>query len=240
MFNHPVNIIAAALQKQNKSLPVLPCEPVTAICAITGIKQECIPRKEVISYTFTNLDIFRAPDSRFIGVDFFYSWNYGYPTGHTRDKHPERSSSWFCDGNEFLELNRQGIRDWVLKKEMPEAWTGYVTTSYKKHGSMVAKVNTKKRRVWAFEMRTVDCTNFSLMLNWWQTLNTVLRAGIVRSILESLECPAIVLKNLDIKKWVEFEKWARPKYQSALYAFLCYLLPSQDELKEEQKNAMPI
>ena len=233
---HPTNLISIALQKQNKILPPLPCEPVEEICAITGIKQMCIPREEVIQYTFTNLDMFVSPMSRFVSIDVFYAWNYGYKTNEDRKRanHPERMSSWFCDGEQFIELDRQGVREWVLKEKMPNIWTGYVTTSYKKHGSMVARINKGNRRIWAFEMRLVDCSNMIVVLDWWQILNSALRDGIGRTILESVECPPFVLGKIGVKKWIEFERWARPKYQSALYSFLCYLLPSQEELEKER------
>jgi len=68
---------------------------------------------------------------------------------------------------------------------------------------------------------------------WWDVLNVALRAGIGRTVLESLDCPPFVMAKVGLPVWLEFEAWARPKYLSALYAFLCYLLPSQEELKHE-------
>ncbi|OIO41911.1 hypothetical protein AUJ63_04665 [Candidatus Pacearchaeota archaeon CG1_02_35_32] len=235
---HPANLISIALQKQKKQkLPELPCEPVKAICAITGQRQLCLPREEVIKYTFTNLNLFVAPTSGFISVDVFYAWNYGYVTeGRGREKRPERMSSWVCDGEQFIELNRQGVREWVLKEEMPAVWTGYATTSYKKHGTMVAKVNIGNHRIWAFEMRLVDCSDMKLVMNWWQILNLALRDGIGRTIMEGLDCPPFVIGKIGLKKWIEFEQWAAPKYQSALYSFLCYLLLSQEELRDESNS----
>jgi hypothetical protein len=66
---------------------------------------------------------------------------------------------------------------------------------------------------------------------WWHILNLALRDGFGRTILENLECPPFVIRKAGIKKWLEFERWAKPKHQSAVYSFLCYLLPSQEELK---------
>lgn len=60
--------------------------------------------------------------------------------------------------------------------------------------------------------------------------------GFGRSILETLECPVFVLSKIGIDKWFKLESWAKPIYQSNLYQFLCYLLPSQQELKNENEN----
>jgi len=146
----------------------------------------------------------------------------------------ERMNSWFCDGVTFERLTRQDVRAKVFQDAMPEQWSGYATTSYKKHGALNAKVNTGVQRIWLFETRLVDCTDMANVREWWEVLNTALRAGIGRSVLESLECPTFVMSKVGLTTWLEFEEWARPKYLSALYAFLCYLLPSQEELKHEQ------
>jgi len=143
----------------------------------------------------------------------------------------ERMGSWFCDGITFERLTRQDVRTKVFQERMPERWTAYATTSYKKHGSLIAKVNTHDKRMWLFEMRLVDCTNMPQVNEWWNILNAALRAGIGRSVLESLDCPAYVIQKVGLSTWLEFEQWARSKNQSSLYAFLCYLLPSQEELK---------
>jgi hypothetical protein len=45
-----------------------------------------------------------------------------------------------------------------------------------------------------------------------------------------------VLKKIGVDKWVEFEEWAKTKYQGNLYSLLVYLLPSIEELKEEKNN----
>ncbi|MFA4871297.1 MAG: hypothetical protein WC623_24070 [Pedobacter sp.] len=231
---HPVNLIAKALQKHGKILPELPCEPVEAVCALTGDACLCLPRNEVIGKAFTNLDLFASPKSQFTGVDVFYSWNYGYKTSDDKkiEKKPERMSSWFCDGEQFVELDRQGVREWVLKEKMPAIWTGYTTISYKKHGSVLAKVNTGKQRMWLFETRLVDC-DYEKMMDWWQVMNLALRAGISRTSMKTLLCPPFFIAKVGLKIWMEYERWAKAKYQSALYSFLCYLLPSQEELKNE-------
>ena len=229
------NLISQALRHEEKRLPVLPYEPVDAVCCVSGEQTQCLKRKDVLGKTFTNGDILMAPESNYAGVDVFYAWYYGYyaEEGKKREKRPERMSSWFCDGNTFQELDRQGVREKVLMEEMPDVWAGYATTSYKKHGSLLAPMNSGIKRVWLFEERLVDCSDYDKMMDWWSVLNKALRGGFGRTVLESLECPPYLITKIGINPWITFERWARDKWQSSLYAFLCYLLPSHEELKHE-------
>jgi hypothetical protein len=219
---HPVNLISQAI-KENKDRPELPCESQEGVCAITGQCCQCIPRKKLIGKSFTNLDLLARPDSTMVGIDAYYALKFKW----------ERMNSWLCDGDTFQRLDRVGVREKVFQEIMPSMWTAYATTSYKKHGALRSKVNTGDRRIWLFEMRLVDCTNMAQVREWWQVLNTALRAGIGRSVIESLVCPSYVIGKVGISTWLEFERWAWPRYQSSLYAFLTYLLPSQEELKKE-------
>jgi hypothetical protein len=221
-MNHPVNLIAQSIQG-DPECPALPCEPTQGICAITGAAGECIPRKKLLGKSFTNGDMLARPDSEMVSADAYYALKFKW----------ERMSSWICDGTTFTRLNRQGVRQYALSENTPPIWAAYATTSYKKHGSLNAKVNTGKSRVWLFETRQADLTDMAQVKEWWDVLNTALRAGIGRSVLESLECPPFVIGKVGLKTWLDFEAWARPRYLSALYAFLCYLLPSQEELKNE-------
>jgi len=232
------NLISQALRKQGAALPKLPATPRDSVCAVSGDVCACLPRKDVLGKSFTNTNLLTAPQSDFVGVDVYQAWYYGYKAqeGKKRDKRPERMSSWFCDGETFQELNRVDVRDKVFLPKMPRMWAGYATTSYKKHGSLLAPVNTGDRRFWLFEERQVDCSDMGTVELWWDRLNTALRAGIGRSVLETLECPPFVMAKVGLPTWLDFEQWARDKYQSALYAFLCYLLPSQEELKHETPN----
>jgi hypothetical protein len=203
--------------------PVLPCEPVLATCCLLGIETNCIPRKYAFSSNFTGIDMLKAPESAYFSVEGYYALKYKW----------ERNTSWFCDGECFFCLDRLAVREYVLKEEMPDRWIGYATTSYKKHGALVAKINGKNRRNWLFENTLVDCTPYDKMLEWWEILNEALRSGIGRKILETLDCPIFVMQKIGITKWQTYEKWARTRYRSPLYQFLCYLLPSQLELKAE-------
>lgn len=232
---HPVNLISDALRKAGNVLPEMPCEPVFEKCAMTGSECMCLPRKHVIGKAFTNIDLLAYPESQFVSVDVYTAWNYGYKTRADAkiDKRPERMSSWFCDGESFQELTRHDVRAKVFQDEMPVKWSAYATTSYKKHGSMVAKINSGTSRIWAFETRVVDCSDMQKVRQYWDVLNIALRAGIGRSVMESLNCPPFLINKVGLKTWMEFESWAKDKYLSALYSFLCYLLPSQEELKNE-------
>lgn len=231
-------LISKALQREGKDIPELPYPPIDAVCCVGGEKTPCLKRKDVLGKTFTNGDVLQAPGSEYVSVDVYYAWYYGYyaEEGKKREKRPERMSSWFCDGMTFNELDRQGVRSKVLQEQMPKLWTAYATTSYKKHGSLLAPVNSKNQRVWLYEERLVDCTDYHRMMQWWDMLNTALRSGIGRTVMESLECPPYLINKIGIKTWMNFESWARDKWLSALYAFLCYLLPSQEELKNAKSD----
>lgn len=222
----PLNMIANAI-RDDPDRPALPCDPTHGICAFTGIEGLCIPRKNLLKKSFTNLDLLLFPDKNMVSVDAWYALKYKW----------ERYSSWICDGEVFTRLDRKCVRNKALFEQMPEKWIAYATTSYKKHGVLNTKINTGKNRVWLFEVRQVDLTDMSRVMDWWGILNKTLRLGFGRTIIESLNCPAFVMNKFGIKAWIEFEKWARPKYLSSLYAFLTYLLPSQDELKELQNES---
>lgn len=217
-----ITLLATAITRQS-DCPILPCLPREGICAITGLSGPCVPRQELLGKSFTNGDLLARPESGMVSVEAYYALKYKW----------ERMNSWFTDGVVFERLMRQDVRTKVFQKNLPAQWSGYVTTSYKKHGSLNAKVNFGQQRIWLFEMRLVDCTHMGMVCEWWDILNVALRAGIGRSVMESLDCPSSVMSKVGLRKWRDFEAWACPKYLSGLYAFLCYLLPSQEELKHE-------
>jgi len=80
-------------------------------------------------------------------------------------------------------------------------------------------------------MIDVDCRDASKVQAWYDTMNAALHAGIGRPVIESLRCSAWLMHKVGITTWLNFEEWARPKCKSALYQLLCYLLPSQEEIK---------
>lgn len=213
---HPISLIAPTLEDIE-----LPCGPVDGVCAVTGLQGQCIPRKELLGKSFTNIELLKCPESNFVSIDTYKVIKYKW----------QRMSSWFCDGKEFKRLDRLGVREMVFA-EMPEIWCAYATISYKKHGALNAVVNTGNRRTWLFEMQLVDCSDMERVNSWWDQLNWALRLGFGRTVLETCQCPPYLMRKIGMFEWMKFERWAKYKYKSSLYRFLCYLLPSKNELKE--------
>jgi hypothetical protein len=220
---HSVDLIASAL---GAAAEPLPCEPVEGVCCVTGSQGPCMGRKHLIGKSFTNLDLLAAPNSDLVGVPAYRALSYKW----------ERMSSWFCDGVEFRKLTRQDVRALVLSGEYEGPWSGYATTSYKKHGVLRTPVNSSGKRVWLFEMVLADCSDHDRLLLIWERLNRELRSGFSRSVMESLEPNQFTLKEVGYSRWRDFERWARPMCRGPLYQFLCYLLPSMEELKDERKS----
>ena len=222
---HTVNLIASALRGK-EGCPEITGNPQVGICCVTGDDCQTLPRKELLGKSFTNSDLLAAPESNRVGIDGYIALSYKW----------ERMSCWFCDGKKFQRLKRTEFRPLVLNGVELEMWSAYITTSYKKHGALWTKVNKGQTGIWRFENQNVDCRDLGKVNEWYSRLNEALHAGIGRSILETLDCSAFVAGKIDIKNWIEFERWARPKYQSPLYQLLCYFLPSKEERKDEPSN----
>ncbi len=220
---HPVNLIASGLSADDPDCPVFDGALENGVCAVTGQHGKTLPRKLLLGKSFCDGERLLAPDSDRVSVDAYIAMKYKW----------ERMSSWICNGAEFKKINRIEVRNAVLSKAMPSPWAGYATTSYKKHGALRAHINYNDQNIWLFETRIVDCSDEDKLNEYWKRLNAALRLGIGRSILESLNCPAFVMRKIGIEAWMDFETWATPISKSALYAFVCYLLPSQEELKNE-------
>lgn len=201
----------------------LPVDPQQNICCITGMECACIPRKLGILESFTNQDMFYAPQSAWIGVDAYRVLRY----------RPERASSWYCNGSTFQKLTRQDVRKLILCGEYDHRWAGYATTSYKKHGGLWATVNTRPRAVWRFESIDVDCSDHGRVDRMWSSMLEWISAGIGRRMMETLKCPPYWISRIGAATWMAFERWAAPIHLSPLYLFLCYLLPSKEEMTNE-------
>lgn len=217
---HTIDLIAKALSEEESPSPETDR---MGICCVTGAEGPVVKRKDLIGSSFTDGALLARPDSKDAGVNAYRVLKY----------RPERTSSWWADGKEFKKLTRVEVRAAVFADPPDGPWAGYATTSYKKHGAMRAPVNGPGKAVWLFETRLVDCSDRGRMNEWWKVLNDALRGGIGRSIIETLDCPTFVMGKVGLSMWMDFERWARDKCKSALYAFLCYLLPSQEELKAE-------
>lgn len=232
---HAITLIARAIDPAR--CHPLPEPPADGVCCITGLRVPTIARKKLLGKSFMDGAVLAAPSSDRVSVDAWRVFTFNEDRGKKRGYFPERQSSWLCDGNTLTLLDRQGVRGYVLSAPAAPHWCGYATTSYKKHGSLRAPVNSGTRAVWLWETRLVDCTDRVRVAEWWARLNAALRLGFGRNVLESLDCPEFMLAKYGWREWMEFERWARPVHQSALYQFLCYLLPSQEELSRENSDA---
>lgn len=200
----------------------LPSEPTQSVCAVTGENCLCVPRKKLFSSKFTEQSNLNCPESQFVGIDAYQAVKYK----------KTRMSSWITDGHEFRLLKRIDIRPLVLSGTGADLWAGWITTSYKKHGSFRAVLNSAGRAVWAFDELLVDCSDNKKVNEIYNQLVIYLKKGFSRTTLETLTCPGFVIMRAGLLEWLALEKWAKPIYKSNLYKLLCYLLPSQAELKE--------
>lgn len=224
---HALSLIAEALPETERE--PLPSPPLEGVCCITGDLVSCIPRKDLLGKSFTDQHLLRAPDSPLVGVP---AW--------TAMKHrAERASSWLCDGVTFTKLDRQAVRAHVLDGVDAPRWAGYITTSYKKHGGLRAPVNSRGRQVWLFEMLLVDCTDRARVAEWWAVMTQAQRDGISRRSMEEYAMPAGLIAKVGLDVWEQFRAWARDKREASLFRLLCYLLPSQDELKAREAVSSP-
>jgi len=199
----------------------LPAEPVEETCSVTGENTFCIPRKKLFSSNFTEQPKLQCPGSQFVSIEAYQSLKYK----------KERMSSWIATKDKFTPLKRLDVRPLVLSGTGSDIWAGWVTTSYKKHGAFRARINTVGQVIWAFDEMLVDCSDIKDVNNIYNQLVMYLKKGFSRTTLETLTCPGFVILRAGLQQWLEVEAWAKPLYKSNLYKFLCYLLPSQDELK---------
>ncbi len=222
---HVVNLIANALRNEKKET-IFPFETKEETCCLTGQRTTCVGRENILGKSFTNLDLLAAPQSAWIGVDAAIALKHKQ----------ERSMSWFCTDENFFVLNRKMVRDIVFEKEMPDIWAGYVTTSFKKHGSLRTKLNSGNSRYWLFETRLVNCSNYGQMRSIYEKLCAALEDGFPRPVLETLDISSYYYETIGVKKCQELIKWASPWRLSALYSFMIYLLPSMEERGVNAKN----
>ena len=194
-------------------------------CCFTGKECLCIPLKECVSNGFVNTDILLAPNSKYASIEVFQAFKH----------HWERSSSWLITDKEFIRLKTKlEIRPLVLNGVESNLWAGYITTSYKKHGTLKTVINSGNKAFWGFENLLVDCSDKKKVNEWFQIMLTALKNGIYRTSIETCDCQSAIIGKVGIKTWLDFYKWGKDKYQSPLYQFLCYLLPSKEELKNNE------
>lgn len=219
-----------------QAVPVVPSLPEPAepgVCAITGREGPTIGSRHLLGASFTQWDLLARPDSDRVSVNAWRAWMYGWrDEGKKRDYRPERMSSWLIADGRIALLSRQDVRGAVLGPASESLWAGYATTSHKKHGTLMAPVNSPGPGVWLWETRLIDCSDAERVQRWWDELRTFQDAGIPRPVLETADPAPHLMRKIGVETSLRFLDWAGSRYQSALYQFLCYLLPSADELKD--------
>jgi hypothetical protein len=182
----------------------------------------------------------QRPDSDRVSVAAWTAFTAGeLRDGKSRRYCPERMSSWRCTANRFEALSRQGVRDAVFGEPPGSAWAGYATTSYKKHGSLRAPVNDGTGNVWLWETRLVDCSDRTELRVMWEKMRGYQDAGIPRPVLETGELDAYLVAKIGIPTAMQYQKWSAPLVWSAVYQFVVYLLPSKEELIEQNTEQPP-
>lgn len=225
---HTVDLIAQAIA----SLPDTPdiSGVVNGICCLTGKEGSCIARTEIFGKSFTQQNLFSAPASEHVGVNTAIAMGYKW----------ERMSIWMTTAREFRRFEKDSkpeLRRIILEGDYPrEPWAGYVTTSYKKHGALTAPVNSPGSALWGFDERVVDCSDLATVNDFYNRLYAAKVAGIGNDTLETMIAQPITIKCCGVPAWLEFERWARPRYCSGLYQFCRWLLPPMEEIKAEQKT----
>ena len=214
-----VDLIASALPPETPPEP-----PEEGVCCVTGATGPTISRKHVLKPSFTQLDLLKEPSSTRAGVAAWRALTFKW----------ERMSSWACNGQSFVRLDRKGVREHVLIRDestIPCAY--YATTSYKKHGALLAPANPPCRRVWLFETVLVDCSDMAAVTDMWSRMRRAQDQGIPRPLIETLDIAPSYMAKVGWRVWRDFYGWARPRVHSPLYRFISYLLPSQKELRDE-------
>lgn len=234
---HAVDLISACLTADQKE--PLPEAAQTGVCCVTGATTETIARKHLFGANFNDLNILTCPDSLRVGVSVWYAFKFGEPgvnpeTGelNKRKKYKEMQTCWWTDGETFREMNKARIRELVLRGTTSKYWAGWVTTSYKKHGSLRSPVNNMPFGIWGFDDLQVRANDKDKVLAIWARLRDAQKNGIGRTGIETLDIPIPIMLKVGMIFCNDFISWARPLFKSPLYQFLVYLLPSKEEIQE--------
>lgn len=222
---HPTDLIAMHVEMDTP-------ETKHEICALTGVQCECVPLKSIISSSFTDGRLFAYPSSNWLGVNVYKAWKF--EIRHPDKKRgfaPERNSCWVVNKTGWqYKLVKREIRDIALNGYDPP-WSCWVTTGYKKHGSLRAVVNNSRFGAIALNESLADCSDVGKTKILYDTMHDMQISGFGRKILETLDCPPGYLKKYGFEKWNKYREWAKPFYQSALYQFVCYILPTKEEME---------
>ena len=217
-------LVGKALLNMGLAEP-LPQDAIMAVCCISGELCPCIERRLLIGESFTTQGTFMAPDSDHVSVNAWYAFKH----------RPERAGNWFCDGEQFVSMNRAEVREKILLgfADQKRPWAMYVTTSFKKHGSLVAPVNQPGLFAVGFETEVAVCHQqlvqiFNDDLLYWQ------RSGIVRS---DLQAGRIMdTRQADTAAVIHFDRHAQGRRHMPLYKMLAYLLPWKDSADHSKED----
>lgn len=207
-----------------------PAETKPGLCCLSGIECECVDMKDVLGKSFTNYDLLKAPQSKMISADAYTSLTFKW----------ERMSCWIVSNGVFkrldMKIDKELVRNIVYNGCESPSWMSYITTRYKKHGLLHCVVNKSGRGIIRFEGQNADCRNGELVNSLNNSMQEMIRLGFGRTVLETLDCPSYILREKDINQWLDFVSFAQKHRDSGLYQLLCYLLPTQEELKAERKD----
>lgn len=212
----------------------LPSLPIEGICCVTGRQALCVNRDDLLSNVFTDWELCQAPSSPHVGINVYRSWMYGWynKPGSKRMFHPERHACWFVSEDGFHTTDRAEVRGFVLNGCLTPPWAGWVTTNYKKHGSLRTPVNHGTYGRWGFDSTVPDCSDTEKVLSWWSEMRRFQDAGIGRATLETGMMSPGIIAYVGMDIWIEFQAWSKDKLNAVLYRFLAYLLPSRKELED--------
>jgi hypothetical protein len=142
-------------------------------------------------------------------------------------------SLWLVNGINFIRPDRQQVRAWVLDGVGYPMWSAYVTTSYKKHG-FTTPINRGRFGIWKYDDTLVDCRNNALIRDMFSGMCEFQQRGVSRPIMESMTASVSIIKKIGIPTWTEFLRFAETR-QGRAWQFLCYLLPSREEIENENR-----
>lgn len=234
---HTIHFLASAIPNDWKD--PLPCEPAEGVCCFTGETCLTIPRTKLLTSTFTDHLAYAAPTSDRVSVDAWNVFKAGYYSTDTetgalkeRKKKVETMSCWWTNGKSWeieIDRNKQRIRE-LLFTPPASQWAAYITKTYKKHGSLRSPVNSAPFGRWGFDDQVVDASSRDRVCEWWKHIRTAQEQGIPRPLIESVNEWGGIHHDL-LTVWFQYVAWARSRRNDPLYAFLCYLMPSKEELK---------
>lgn len=222
---HPVDLLARHLR-----VDWIPeAEIREEICYVTGRKGPCLPREYAISEAYTDMRFCAAPLSPWVGVEVVHAWKAGSrPEGKKRVFCPERQSSWYVDEQEFRMLRREDVLQLLLNGAPRVPWAGWFTEKYRKHGSVRTQINYEPYGVWGYDERRVDASNHQRVLDLYERMLQLARAGVQRDMLLYQNLPVSVISRIGIATYQDLMMWLSKHRHSALFRMLLALVPSRE------------